>query len=86
MTKIKILSLVALTTEWVAVEIPDNVRHSIAFQLESLGVGHFSLDGGTTSMKFVGTGEMLTGNFSKRSVYFRCDVDTDNLQIRTQDI
>ena len=86
MNDINILPLEAVDTNWAAVVIPDNVRESISFQLESLGVVHWSLDGGTTSYKAVGTGETLMGNFSKRTIYFKIDVGTDNVQIRTQDM
>jgi len=67
-----------------AIELPDKVRESISFQLESLGVLHWSLDGGITSYKAVGTGERLTGNFSKRTIYFKVDSGTDNVQIMVQ--
>lgn len=87
MDQINILPLVPVNdTTWTSVVIPDKVRRSISFQLESLGVLHFSLDNGVTSYKAVGTGETLFGNFSLRTIYFKCDVNTDNIQIRTQDL
>ena len=85
MNNIMILEGVPLTTAWVAVVIPDRVRESVSFQLEDLGVGYFSLDGGITSMKFVGTGEKLTGNFSLRTMHFMCDEGEQVLQMRVQD-
>ena len=85
MNHINILPMVAVSDSWTQVVIPDRVRKSISFQLESLGVLLFSLDGGATSMKVVGTGETLQGNFSKCSVYFKIPSGDDNLQIRIQD-
>jgi len=85
MQTITILPLVAVNTVWVPVVIPDYTRKSVSFQLESLGVLHYSFDNGTTSMKAVGTGETLEGNFSNQTIYFKSDV-VDNLQIRVQDI
>jgi len=86
MQNITVLPPIGLTTDWLAVEIPDNVRKGISFQLESLGVLHWSFDNGVTSFKAVGTGETLEGNFSLRIVYFKCDTGTDNLQLRTQEL
>lgn len=86
MNTITILPLVPIDdTTWTAYELPDRVRKSISFQMESLGILHWSLDGGTSSYKAVGTGETLHGNFSKRTIYFKADVGADNVQIRTQD-
>lgn len=83
--KITILPLVPVTDSWTMFEIPDNCRESVSFQLESLGIMHWSLDGGVTSYKAVGTGETLQGNFSKTPMHFRIDSGTDNVQIRIQD-
>lgn len=86
MDQINILPLVPVGTTWTSIELPDYVRRSVSFQLESLGVLHWSFDGGTTSFKAVGTGETLQGNFSLRTLYFKADVISDNVQIRVQDI
>ena len=86
MNNISILPLVPVGTTWTSIELPDNIRHSVSFQLESLGVLHWSFDNGVTSYKAVGTGETLMGNFSKRTLYFKADVISDNVQIRVQDI
>ena len=86
MNNINILPATPIGDAWSALILPDKVRRSISFQLESLGVLHWSLDGGSTSYKAVGTGETLEGNFSKRTIYFKVDSGTDNVQIRVQDI
>ena len=85
MQSINILPLVPVTDTWSAFTVPDRARKSISFQLESLGVLEYSLDGGSTSMKVVGTGDTLFGNFSLKTIYFKVPIGTDNVQIRTQD-
>jgi len=86
MERIRIADPIALTPEWVEVVIPDESRHSISFNAESLGVIFWSFDNGVTSMKVVGTGKELLGNFSLRSVYFKSVADNDNLQLMVRDL
>jgi len=85
MNNIVILGGIPITDEWQPITFPDDARRSVSFQLESLGVGHFSFDG-VVGMKFVGTGERLEGNFSMRTMYFKSDEPAEVLQVRVQDL
>ena len=62
MNKINILPLVSVTDTWASFTFPDKVRESISFQLESLGVLHWSFDNGVTSYKGALYGICSTNN------------------------
>lgn len=71
MKPIVLPSINTLANQWTLIELPDLVRDSIRFQAESLGVLEYSFDAGVTSMKTVGAGDQLLGNFSKQNMWFR---------------
>lgn len=73
-----------LANQWTLLELPDLVRDSIRFQAESLGVLEYSFDAGVTSMKTVGAGDQLLGNFSKQSIWFRTAAD-DTVRVMVMD-
>ena len=81
-----ILAPVAINdTAWTELQVPDRARDSVSFQLDSLGVVLWSMDGGLTSMKAVGTGETLSGNFSLKSLWFKAELGNELLLLRYND-
>lgn len=84
MKPIVLPSINTLANQWTLVELPDLIRDSIRFQAESLGVLEYSFDAGVTSMKTVGAGDQLLGNFSRQSLWFRTS-GNDIVKIMTMD-
>ena len=82
--QLQILTPTAISDTWTPIVLPNNVRHSVGFQLESLKTFYWSLDG-VTGMAAVGTGEELLGNFSKKTLYFKTTSGVDNIIIKIQD-
>lgn len=69
---------------WTLLVLPDKCRDNIRFQADSLGVLEYSFDAGVTYLKTVGAGEVLYGNFSTRSIWFRV-TSADTVKVAIQD-